>query len=319
MPADLPLLTEPRVGGPAEIDVLPAIVDAATMPAGPSDCGGRARAGRRHRLRRRSSVACLEVPDGEHVLVAGPPRSGRTTALHRLVTSWVEARPGEQVVSVSSRRRALLPQLPDRRGGGRPAAVAAVEAAVGRPCLLVVDDAEHVDDPRLAGCSPSGDLGCSSSPRGGRRVSAPCTATGPPWSAAAASVCCSRRAPTPMATCWASSCRGTGHCRPGPVWPGWSPAAGVRWCRWRRFMIGFVSQTSCSTLLPSSPPPLRSGARPPARSAELPSWRWLVGRESRARQAGGTPPAMTACGPCGGPSARRSSPRARRPPRWRAR
>ena len=28
--------------------------------------------------------------------------------------------------------------------------MAAVEAAVGRPCLLVVDDAEHVDDPRLA-------------------------------------------------------------------------------------------------------------------------------------------------------------------------
>ena len=27
--------------------------------------------------------------------------------------------------------------------------------------------------------------------------------------------------------------------------------------------LGFVSQTSCSTHLPSSPPPLRSGARPP--------------------------------------------------------
>ena len=150
MPAGLPSPTEPRVGGPAEIDVLPAIVDAATMPAGRVTAAGELElavgidfAG--------LGVAYLEVPDGEHVLVAGPPRSGRTTALHRLVTSWVEARPGEQIVAVSSRRRALLPQLPIVVEADAPAAVAAVEAAVGRPCLLVVDDAEHVDDPRLSG------------------------------------------------------------------------------------------------------------------------------------------------------------------------
>ena len=97
VPAGLPSRRSRWVGGPAEIDVLPAIVDAATMPAGRVTAAGELElavgidfAG--------LGVACLEVPDGEHVLVAGPPRSGRTTALHRLVTSWVEARPGEQVV-----------------------------------------------------------------------------------------------------------------------------------------------------------------------------------------------------------------------------
>ena len=149
MPADAPLLTGRGVGGPIEIDVLPANVDAATMPPGRMTAAGELELAVGLDFAT-LEIARLEVPDGEHVLVAGPPRSGRTTALHRLAVSWAEARPGEQVVSVSSHRRPPLLQLPDLIEADVAAAVAAVEAAADRPCLLVVDDAEHVDDPRLA-------------------------------------------------------------------------------------------------------------------------------------------------------------------------
>ena len=55
--------------------------------------------------------AVLAVPDGEHVLVAGPPRSGRTTALAALLASWRAVHPG----GLGRRRRPV---------GRRPASVA---------------------------------------------------------------------------------------------------------------------------------------------------------------------------------------------------
>ena len=150
MSADAPTRPEPSAGGPSDIDVLPAIVDAAKMPAGRVTAAGELELAVGLDFAT-LAIARLDVPDGEHVLVAGPPRSGRTTALHRMVVSWAEARPGEQIVSVSSRRRPLLAPLPEVIEADVAAAVDAIEAAAGRPCLLFVDDAEHVDDPRLAG------------------------------------------------------------------------------------------------------------------------------------------------------------------------
>ncbi len=254
-------------------------------------------------------VACLEVPDGEHVLVAGPPRSGRThgaaPAGHvvgrgrvRASRSW----PSRHAVAPS------CPSWPVVVEADAPTAVAAVEAAVGRPCLLVVDDAEHVDDPRLGGArSPSGDPACSSSPPAGRRrlrthVRA-LDLGGPPQPARAA---VRGVQPTPTVTCWVSCCRGTGRCRPGRVWPGWSAAAGGAG-------PGRRVRRSAATALDL----LRrvAAARGSARRVDgFRRWSWRLDLRGR-----GSPPAMTACGPCAGPSARRSSPPARRRPGWRPR
>ena len=94
----------------------------------------------------------LEVPDGEHVLVAGPARSGRSTALIRLIAGWCDAHHDGVVVLA-------LPA--DELAGGRlgevvdaPTLVAAVDeesivATVGggvRRVLVAVDDAERVAD-----------------------------------------------------------------------------------------------------------------------------------------------------------------------------
>jgi DNA segregation ATPase FtsK/SpoIIIE, S-DNA-T family len=92
--------------------------------------------------------AALTVPEGEHVLVAGPPRSGRTTALIRLAESWRQAHP-EGAVYVIAPRRQHLPVGGWAETAAVDTVVAAVDAsAASRPCLVVVDDAERVDDDR---------------------------------------------------------------------------------------------------------------------------------------------------------------------------
>ena len=100
------------------------------------------------------------------------------------------------------------------------AAVDAVGGSAGRPCLLVVDDAERVDDPaaRWPPSSPSDGTGCSCSPPGGPTPCAP-TVTGRRSSAGAGPVCCCPRAPTSMAISSANCCRATAAAGP--------PRAGV--------------------------------------------------------------------------------------------
>jgi S-DNA-T family DNA segregation ATPase FtsK/SpoIIIE len=136
----------PPAGGPDPVGSLPVDVDAADLPPG----------------RRRPdgetelvvgvdflslSPARLTVPDGEHLLVAGPPRSGRTTALIRLAASWRQAHPDGAIFAIAARHRAPFPGWVEAITVD--AAVEAVEgSAPGRPCLVVVDDAERVDDDR---------------------------------------------------------------------------------------------------------------------------------------------------------------------------
>ncbi len=135
-------------GGPAPIGVLPAVVPAETLPPGRLAADGD--------LELVVGVdfeslapAVLAVPDGEHVLVAGPARSGRSGALARLATSWRSAHPGGDVHVVAPARRSPLVSWPEVVDVA--AAVDAVgRSPAGRPCLLVVDDAERVDDPRGA-------------------------------------------------------------------------------------------------------------------------------------------------------------------------
>jgi len=130
--------------GPPPIDVLPTDVDERLVGAGSVGPGGELHLPLGLELH---TVAPLDlvVPDGEHVLVAGPARSGRSTALARLATAWREAQPDG---------RALLVRGPpaNAMAGLESLAAIEVEAVVDEvstdgPCLLVVDDAERVEDP----------------------------------------------------------------------------------------------------------------------------------------------------------------------------
>ena len=96
--------------------------------------------------------AVLEVYEGEHVLVAGPPRSGRST----LLLAMVEAlRTGAEaagldlaVWGVSGRRSPLVDAGLDRSvvgDDGLAALLASARVHTGR-LVLVVDDAEQLDD-----------------------------------------------------------------------------------------------------------------------------------------------------------------------------
>jgi S-DNA-T family DNA segregation ATPase FtsK/SpoIIIE len=117
-------------GGPVPVVTLAADVDAAALPPGRRGDGATELVVgvEFHSL----APATLIVPDGEHVLVAGPPRSGRSTALLQLARSWSEAHPNGLVHAAVATAEGL---------------VAAVQAArPDRPCLVLVDDADGVDD-----------------------------------------------------------------------------------------------------------------------------------------------------------------------------
>jgi DNA segregation ATPase FtsK/SpoIIIE, S-DNA-T family len=123
-------------GGPRPIAVLSERIAAATLPA-----SVRAPDGELALVVGTAfdtlEPARLAVPDGEHVLVVGPARSGRSTALARLAAAWRDVRPSGLVQVVAPRD----PGAPDVR-----TALAAIDVA-GAPALLVVDDAERVDEP----------------------------------------------------------------------------------------------------------------------------------------------------------------------------
>ena len=87
----------------------------------------------------------LPVPDGDHVLVLGGSRSGRSTTLSRLAIAWRAAHPDGAIVVVLPRRSNFTRHLADTvlEGGTLPCHSLPSE----RPALLVIDDAELVDDP----------------------------------------------------------------------------------------------------------------------------------------------------------------------------
>jgi S-DNA-T family DNA segregation ATPase FtsK/SpoIIIE len=91
----------------------------------------------------------IELAAGDHVLVLGTSRSGRSTALVRLATAWHGAHRDAPVVVMTPRRSPLSTIAADH--GWR--AIGPGGAAVGEPpgerALLVVDDAELTDHPNL--------------------------------------------------------------------------------------------------------------------------------------------------------------------------
>jgi DNA segregation ATPase FtsK/SpoIIIE, S-DNA-T family len=75
--------------------------------------------------------AVLRVPVGDHVFIGGGARTGRSTALRQVEASWRRSNPGCAVVRVE-----------------RDRAIDHIDDVDGElPVLVVVDDAERVDDP----------------------------------------------------------------------------------------------------------------------------------------------------------------------------
>jgi S-DNA-T family DNA segregation ATPase FtsK/SpoIIIE len=129
-------------GGPSPIGVLAERIDASGLPASTVASSGELQLVLGAAFDT-LAPARLAVPDGEHTIVLGPARSGRTTALVRLADAWRDVHPGGGVVVVAPRRWPG-PEMPI----GPADAIAELHGtAPGTPALLVVDDAERVDDP----------------------------------------------------------------------------------------------------------------------------------------------------------------------------
>ncbi|MEP7203254.1 MAG: FtsK/SpoIIIE domain-containing protein [Ilumatobacteraceae bacterium] len=124
---------------PSPVECLPAVVDAADL------CSGQQREGDvilPIGLRFDNGEACnVDVPDGEHLLIIGPARSGRSTALRRVVRAWLDASPDgwwrvvapRRATGYSQNRCRSLDEVLDH------------VPPTGR-VLIAVDDAELVDD-----------------------------------------------------------------------------------------------------------------------------------------------------------------------------
>ena len=87
----------------------------------------------------------IELHEGEHLLVAGPARSGRSSALALLTAAWRFTHTDGWVGAVRPRRSAALTGLDADLDGTLTDVVAAAGELGERPGLIVVDDAELVD------------------------------------------------------------------------------------------------------------------------------------------------------------------------------
>jgi S-DNA-T family DNA segregation ATPase FtsK/SpoIIIE len=86
-------------------------------------------------------VCAIDVPDGEHLLIVGPARSGRSTALRRIVRAWREAHP-EGWCRIIAPRRGFF----DSDDSHRSFADIVDDVPSDGRVLIAIDDAELVDD-----------------------------------------------------------------------------------------------------------------------------------------------------------------------------
>jgi S-DNA-T family DNA segregation ATPase FtsK/SpoIIIE len=126
-------------GGPAAVLVLPEVVDADELDALEATIAYEPRAGRPIELVLGLAAdtlerAVLRVPVGDHVFIGGAARTGRSTALRQVEAAWARVHPGGVVVRV------------DRHHPIDTDALTAMRDGAG-DVLVVVDDAERIDDP----------------------------------------------------------------------------------------------------------------------------------------------------------------------------
>ncbi len=142
--------TEPSAPPAPRIDTVPPIVIASALAPGARRDGTAALP-----IGIDVTTGCthvLRVHGGEHVLVVGGARTGRTTALAQLTAQWRRLHPAGWVGALTLRRGGPLDALP-------PADLHDLcQLPHGRPALLIVDDADRVDDAdgRLAALAASG-------------------------------------------------------------------------------------------------------------------------------------------------------------------
>ena len=160
--AVLPLHRGPRANGrtesPMAIGTLPDDVDAATLPA--TVDGGDGTTPLVLGLDFASiAPTALDVPDGEHAIILGPARSGRSTAIIRAIAAFRAARPAGTVIVRCPRRQSPVlawvgRNVPDAVVAADDAAIVAATGdsgegdAIEGPArvLIAIDDAERVDD-----------------------------------------------------------------------------------------------------------------------------------------------------------------------------
>lgn len=141
------------------LGVLPARVDASSMPPGTLDTEGWVVP---IGLAFDDLAPCsLDVPDGDHVLVLGPPRSGRSTVLERFIAESKACPEPPWCGVLTMRKSPLRSSMVDRQATSLDELLADVPRCA--PALLVIDDAELVDD-------PSGKLGALLAARHSRLV-----------------------------------------------------------------------------------------------------------------------------------------------------
>ncbi len=144
--------------GPIPIGSLPAVVDASLLPLSAEVV--------EHYVDLRFAMSDLNLEsvglrlhDGEHALVLGPPRTGRSTTLAAIGAAARDS--GLQVVVVSPKQNPLWEELAIAR---RDPGELSEHVTVGDwppHSLVLVDDAEHVEDVRggLADLASSSDCG----------------------------------------------------------------------------------------------------------------------------------------------------------------
>ncbi len=92
----------------------------------------------------------LRLPAGEHVLIAGPPRSGKSTCLDAIAAMVGKTHPEVAITLVAFRRSPLLSAKEIGRTVATPealdAALEEINAQPG-PQLILIDDCDSVDDP----------------------------------------------------------------------------------------------------------------------------------------------------------------------------
>jgi S-DNA-T family DNA segregation ATPase FtsK/SpoIIIE len=135
------LVVRPHPRSCATVERLPALVDPTDLPPSRAVRNGSAATELAVGLDAdRCEPAYLHVPDGDHVVIAGAARTGRTWALGRVVDAWRDAHPTGEVMTLD---RGTIERL---SVGGKLVGKVGGEVG-GRPLLLAIDDADRLDDP----------------------------------------------------------------------------------------------------------------------------------------------------------------------------
>ncbi len=165
-PRSLPLATRPSTTAAAPIAVVASDIDAAQLPTSCAvdnvtwlSLGIEFTTGEPY---------LMEVPDGEHMLLVGTARSGRSTGLARIAAAWSAAHPGGWVGAIIPRRSMFPPHFAARTAKDATAIAPLLDELTAhldsapnnftQPALLVIDDSEAIDDVsgRLAGLAARG-------------------------------------------------------------------------------------------------------------------------------------------------------------------